>query len=222
MLYKTKGIVLNSFKYGDSSVVVHIYTRDFGRQAYLVNGVRGKTGKFRFNNFQPLTILDLQVDHKPMRELQRLRELHIAQPFYHIYTNIVKNTIALFIGEVLYRCVNDTEGNKPMFDYIESAVQVLDICSDGYANFHLLFLIHFTRFLGIFPENSNELDNFQPVDASFKVHSLINFALNEPYKLFLSNTLRVQLVIALIDYYRYHLEGMGKINSLEVLHEVFA
>lgn len=222
MLHKTKGIVLHNFKYGDSSIIAHIYTRDFGRQAYLVNGVRSKKGRFHFNNFQPLTILDLQVDHKATRELQRLRELHIAQPFYHLHTDIIKNTIALFIGEVLYRCLRDTEGNRPLFDYLESAIQILDMCPSGCTNFHLVFLVHFTRFLGIFPENNIELDDYQPEFTEMKVHDLLKYTLKDLDKLEIDNKTRNEMVSAMIDYYYYHLEGMGKISSLEILHEVFS
>lgn len=222
MLYKTSGIVLHNFKYGDSSIIAHIYTRDFGRQAYIVNGVRSKTGKFHFNQFQPLTILNLQADHKPTRDIQRIKELSIAHPFYHLHTDIAKNTIALFIGEVLYRCLRDTEGNKPLFDYLESSIQILDICEKGCTNFHLLFLVHFTRFLGIFPENSAELDNFQPSNSEIKVHDLLKYTLLDLDKLKIDNVQRNQLVAAMIDYYYYHLEGIGKISSLAILHEVFS
>jgi DNA repair protein RecO (recombination protein O) len=222
MLHKTKGIVLHNFKYGDSSIIAHIYTRDFGRQSYMVNSVRGKRGKFHINQFQPLTILELQADHKNTREIQRIKELNIGQPFYQLHTDIVKNTIALFIGEVLYRCLRDTESNRPLFDYLESSVQILDMCQSGCTNFHLLFLVHFTRFLGIFPENSTELDNFQPENSTLKVHDLIRYSLNDLDKLNISNAERNQMLKSLLDYYYYHLEGMGKISSLGVLHEVFS
>lgn len=222
MLQKTKGIVLHNFKYGDSSIIAHIYTRDYGRQAYLVNGVRAKRSKFHFNNFQPLTILDLQVDHKPTRDLQRLRELHIAHPFHHMHTDIVKNTIALFIGEVLYRSLKDVESNYPLFDYLESAIQILDYCDSGCTNFHLIFLVQFTRFIGIYPENNAELDYYQPEEIEMQLHDLLSFTLKDLSKLKLSKKDRNELISAMVDYYYFHLEGMGKISSLQVLQEVFS
>jgi DNA repair protein RecO (recombination protein O) len=222
MLHKTKGIVLHNFKYGDSSIIAHIYTRDFGRQAYMVNGVRSKRGKFHINHFQPLTILDLQVDHKPTRELQRLRELHIAHPFCHLHSDVIKNTIALFIGEVLYRCLKESEANIPLFDYLENAIQILDMCESGPANFHLIFLVHFTHFLGIYPANFSELDSFQPENAEIKIHDLLDYSLQDLDKLKISGKLRIHLVSSMLDYYYFHLEGMGKISSLKILHEVFS
>lgn len=222
MLYKTKGIVLHKIKYGDSSIIAHIYTREFGRQSYLVNGVRKKNSKFHFNNFQPLTILNLQVDHKPTRELQRLRELNISHPFHHVHTDITKNTIALFIGEVLYRTLNEVEQNYALFDYLEGAIQFLDFCEAGCNNFHLIFLIQFTRFLGIFPVNNTELSRFQPEDADIEMKDLLNYSLKEIDKLNISKHLRNSYVNSIIEYYHYHLESMGKINSLSVLQDVFS
>ena len=204
------------------SIIAHIYTRDFGRQSYIINGVRSKKSKFHFNNFQPLTFLNLEVDHKNTRELQRIRELNIAHPFHHIQSSILKNTIALFIGEVLYRCLHDVEANHPLFDYVESAIQILDLCHEGCVNFHLIFLVQFTRFLGIFPQNNLELDWYQPKAIPIKLHELKNYSLNNLVSLELTNQQRNALVEAMVDYYYYHLEGMGKINSLKVLHEVFS
>ncbi len=222
MLHKTKGVVLHTIKYGDSSIIAHIYTRDFGRQSYMVQGVRNRKSKFHFNNFQPLSLLDLEVDHKTTREIQRIRDLQISHPFHHIQTNIHKNTIALFIGELLYRSLHDVESNYALFDYVESAIQILDLCKQGCVNFHLVFLIQFTRFLGIFPQNSQELDRYQPADIPLKLHDIIPVSLNEPGVLNLTNKERAALVEAMVDYYYYHLEGMGKISSLKILKEIFS
>jgi DNA repair protein RecO (recombination protein O) len=222
MLNKTQAIVLHTIKYRESSIIAHLYTKDFGRQSYMVQGVRSKRSKLHFNNFQPLSILDLQVDHKPTRELQRIRELKLRNPYHQMHTNIVKNSIALFIGEVLYRILRDTEGNAPLFEYIENAIQILDISEEGYTNFHLVFLIQFTRFIGIYPERKEELDNFQPEQAGMKVHDLVLYSLKDLEKLKVSTLQRKVLLDALINYYYYHIEGMGKVSSLKVLHEVFS
>jgi DNA repair protein RecO (recombination protein O) len=222
MLQKTRAIVLHTTKYSESSLIAHLYTSEFGRQSYIVQGARRTRSKFHFNNFQPLSILDLQVDNKPNRDLQRLRELYLIHPFNQMHTDIVKNAIALFIGEVLYRTLRDTEGNHPLFEYLENAIQILDICESGCVNFHVIFLIHFTRFIGIFPENTSELDNFQPGDITMKVHDLLRYPLKDLDKLKIDNYTRNQILDALVDYYYFHLEGMGRLSSLKVLREIFS
>jgi DNA repair protein RecO (recombination protein O) len=221
MLLKTKGIVLNTLKYGDHSIIVHIYTRDFGRQSYIVNGFKNRKSKFNRGYFQPLSILDLQVDHKENRQLQRIRELKELNTLYDLHTNIIKSTISLFIGEVLYRSLRENEGNSPLYDYLENSIQLLDICQNGCVNFHLVFLIQFTRFLGIYPENNLDLYQYQPAGVKMKLQELLGFTLKDLDKLDLDRDSRKQLINSIIDYYYYHLEGMGKINSLAVLHEIF-
>lgn len=221
MLHKTTGIVLHTIKYGDSSIIAHIYTRDFGRQSYIINSVRSKRSKFHYSNFQPLTLLRLEVDHKNTRDIQRIRDLKIDQPFHHIHSDIIKNTIALFVGEVLYRSLNDVEGNHALFDYAKSAIQILDFCEEGKVNFHLIFLVQFTRFLGIFPQNNLELDRYQPAEIELKLHELITYSLNDLAVIKITNSQRNSLVSAMVDYYYYHLEGMGKLSSLKILHEIF-
>lgn len=222
MLHKTRAIVLHTVKYGESSIIACLYTKDFGRQSYIVQGVRSKRSRFHYNNFQPLSILDLQVDHKITRELQRIRDLKLKNPLHHVHADVTKNSIALFVGEVLYRILRDTEGNSPLFEYLENAIQVLDISEKGYTNFHLIFLIQFTRFIGIFPENKKELDNFQPEQAGMQVHDLLSYTLKDLEKLHISTYQRKVLLDALVEYYYYHIEGMGRISSLKVLHEVFS
>jgi DNA repair protein RecO (recombination protein O) len=222
MLHTTRGIVLHTIKYGDTSIIAHIYTRDFGRQAYMVNGVRNKKSKFHFNNFQPLTLLKLEVDHKPSREIQRIRDLQLNHPLHQLHSDIKKNTIALFIGEILYRSLHDVEANHALFDYAESSIQILDLCEKGCVNFHLLFLVQFTRFLGIFPQNNLELDFYQPKGVPLKLHDLIKYSLNDLALLELTNIQRNEMVTAMVDYYYNHLEGIKKISSLKVLQEVFS
>jgi DNA repair protein RecO (recombination protein O) len=222
MLHKTKGIILHTLKYGDTSLIAHIYTRDFGRQSYLIKGVRSKSSKMQAAYFQPLTILELQVDHKTNREIQRIHDIKELHPFFHIRTDIVKSTIALFIGEILYRSLKEAEGNHQLFDYIENSIMLLDVSENGFVNFHLIFLLQFTRFLGIFPENNTELDQYQPENVSISLMDLLTYSLQDMDKLKLKNSERNQLILAVIEYYYYHLEGMGKISSLEILHEVFS
>ncbi|MBN1117452.1 MAG: DNA repair protein RecO [Bacteroidales bacterium] len=222
MLHKTTGIVLQAIKFSDSSLIVQIYTRDSGRQSYIVQGVRAKKSKFHFNQFQPLTVLNLEVEHKESREIQRIRDLSLKHAFHNLHTNIVKNTIALFVAEVLNKSLKDTEGNNSLFDYLESSIQILDICQEGYVNFHLVFMVQFTRFLGIFPQNNLELDSYQSEEEKVKLHDIIPYSLKDLHKLTLTNTTRNLLVKSIVDYYRYHLDGISEIKSIKVLHEVFS
>ena len=74
--HKTKGIVLKTVRYGETSIIAGIFTELFGLQSYLINGVRitSKKGSGKANLLQPGAILDMVVYHNELRNLQRVKE----------------------------------------------------------------------------------------------------------------------------------------------------
>ena len=140
MLVETKALVLHSIKYKDSSLIAHCYTETLGIQSFMLKGIlSAKKGKIRKANFQPLTLLKLQFKRKNIGGLNFIKELRVEQPYQSIYTSIEKNTIVLFLSEVLYKSLREEESNPLLFEYLENAVLWLD-SHDTVANFHLLFL----------------------------------------------------------------------------------
>src|SRR5664279_18123 len=151
MLEKTRGIVLHQIKYTDSGIVTQIYTRKFGRQSFLIKGMRNKkTGKHNIN-FQPLFILDMELYYKAAREMQTLKEFSVSFAPFDIYDNIKKSSVAIFLGEVLTSVLKEESPNNEMFGYIEESIIYFDKCKEGYANFHIAFLAGLSSFLGFEP-----------------------------------------------------------------------
>ncbi len=109
MLVTTEGIVLHFIKYGESSVIVTIFTRDFGRQSYMVNAARSRKSQNKSNLLQPLFLVDLVAYQKPTNELHRIKELKSNQVYQNIPFNITKSSLAIFIAEVLYKSINEQE-----------------------------------------------------------------------------------------------------------------
>src|SRR4051794_14343326 len=111
MIHKTKGIVLRSVKYGETSLVVTVFTELFGLQSYLVNGVRTipKKGTAKANLFQPSSILDLVAYHNDFKNLQRLKEFRWAFLYQHVLSDIRKNAVAMFLIELLGKCLKEPE-----------------------------------------------------------------------------------------------------------------
>src|SRR5262249_1638687 len=105
-LHKTKGIVLRTVKYGETSLIATIFTELFGVQSYLVNGVRAssKKGSGKANLFQPAAILDLITYHNELRNLQRIKEFRWDYLYLRIFSDIRKNAVALFMVELLAKC----------------------------------------------------------------------------------------------------------------------
>lgn len=240
MLQKTKGIALHYIKYGDSSIIAHIYTDIFGRQAYIVNGVRSKKSKIRLSFFQPLSILELDVYYKPNREIQRIKDLRNYLPLQAIHNDMVKSSIAIFISEIIYKSLREIEPNKPLFDFLYHSIHLLDIKTDGIESYHLVFLLVLSKYLGISPQmadkdkpkqiddgdsaelNDNLQYSFLMSDEEVKgLNELYKYSFEGLEKIKISNSTRSSLLDKLVEYYQIHLEGIGSIKSLAVLKEVF-
>src|ERR1044071_7173878 len=116
-LHKTKGIVLRAVKYGDTSLIVTIFTELFGIQSYLINGVRASTkkGSGKANLFQPAAILDLVVYHNELRNLQRMKEFRWGHLYQNIFSDIRKNAVSLFMVELLAKCLSSRKQTKIFF-----------------------------------------------------------------------------------------------------------
>jgi DNA repair protein RecO (recombination protein O) len=240
MLYKTKGIILNHIKYGDTSLVATMYTEALGRKSFLIQGVYKKKSKFRPTFFQPLTLLELEVDIKPKRELQRIHEISLAVPFHSVPFDAIRGAISLFLSEILYKTLKEEESNPPLFDYLYNSIQLLDIKETGIANFHLVFLVNLTKYLGFYPINNYSDTHclFDPVNGKFTsfltfssentdrvlsqyINRLLNLSFEKLEELQLNHQARNSLLKLLIEFYNMHLGGLTNVKSLPVLQNVF-
>ena len=240
MLQKTRAIVLHNLKYGDTSLIAHIYTEEFGRQSYLIKGAHSKKSAIKANLFAPLNLLELDVYLKQNNALQRIKDA-INRPIIATFSeNLLKNAISLFIAELLYRTLREEEPNKNLFGFLHSSVQMLDLQTEGLSNFHLSFMIQYSKHLGFLPTNNfnEESESFDLVNGTFVSHvphhefiigannllpfsTLLNLKYDNLNELRISNETRIILLEKLVNYYQLHIPGMGPIKSLAILHEVF-
>ncbi len=242
MTHKTKGIVLRSVKYGETSLVVTIFTELFGVQTYMVNGVRtSKQSAAKANHFQPSVILDMIVYHNEQKSMQRIKEFKFALLYRHILSDVIKNSIALYMMELLYKCLKQPECNADLFNFCEDALKQLDERDKSVAaNFTLFFALHLTHFFGFrmnddYNEENIFLDlqegnfiNHQPAHPHFIAgeNALLTSQLlkvMQPYELAdlkLNHITRRQLLLQYQDYYALHIQDFGQMKTLMVLSEV--
>ncbi|WP_188935307.1 DNA repair protein RecO [Puia dinghuensis] len=244
-LHKTKGIVLKGVKYGETSLIVTLYTELFGIQSYLVNGVRtsSRKGMGKANLFQPAAILDLVVYHNELKNLQRLREFKWGVLYQHIFFDVIKNAVALFMVELLQKCIKQPEPNPELFYFIEDAFLHLDAAEGRVlANFPLFFILHLAGFFGFKIEDSYsestpylDLKEGQFV-AEHPEHHLL---LEDPFSFITAQLLRVQqplelqglplnqdtrriLLQAYRTFYALHVPDFGEMRTLNVLQTVLS
>lgn len=242
MTHKTKGIVLRNIKYGETSLVVTIFTELFGVQTYMVNGVRStKKSSAKANYFQPAAILDLIVYHSENKTMHRIKEFSWAFLYDNVLTDVIKNSIASFMVELMQKCLKQPEANPDLYNFCEEALLELDKCNKKVAaNFPLFFALHLTHFFGFrMEDNFNPSNTFidlqegiftdqQPLHPNFidgEKAALTSQLLRvmQPYELEdfnLNHTIRRQLLLHYQEYYTLHISDFGQLKTLMVLHEV--
>ena len=237
MLVKTKAIVISSLKFQEKSLIVKCFTLSDGLKSYFVrDAFSARKGNQKIAYFQSLTLIEIEAVHKNKGTLEQFKEIKINSPFQTIHSDLVKSTMTMFLSEMLHHSIHEEEKNEPLFHFIESALQWFDH-HEEMANFHLIFLLEITKFLGFYPDISEiQFPFFEMKEGVFTpVHSLTSLTEHETQLLkklidleFDNNqkTFHVserQIVLRiLIDYYSLHLDGFKKPKSLEVLKEVFS
>ena len=242
MTHKTKGIVLRTIKYGETSLVVTIFTELFGVQTYMVNGVRSsKKSGAKANYFQPAAILELVVYHSDAKTMHRIKEFNWYCLYNNVLTDVIKNSVAAYVVELLFKCLKQPENNADLFNFCEDVLLALDKNTvRATANFPLFFALHLPYFLGFrisdnYSTENNILDlregiftNEAPqhphfiTDSGATVTSQI-LKVMQPYELddmVLNQQIRRQLLLRYQDYYALHITDFGQMKTLVVLHEV--
>ncbi len=168
MQVSTRALVFSAIKYSEADLIVTCFTEDFGLKTYMLRRVlTSKKGQLRASLFQPLTLLRLEAFHKDKGTLERIKEAKLLQPYKTLHTHVVKSSVVLFLAEMLKNCIQEEEANKALFQYITSALQWLDV-HDTIANFHLLFLLKLTTYLGFYPDTSHsDLPYFNLMEGNF-------------------------------------------------------
>lgn len=240
MYEKLRGVVLNTIRYSDKHNIVHIYTDGRGLMSFAVP--LGKTQAARMRNamLMPLSLVNIEASVANGRDLARLREVQRNFPLATIYSDPVKNAVALFISELLAHVIQEPEGNAYLFRYIEQAVQLLEQMPDKIANFHICFLYHLGAHLGIQPniESYRQGYWFDMTEGVFTPAAVGGHALLQPQEAQVIHLLsrmtfsnmgvfrfnrdeRNRMLDVIISYYRLHNAAIGTLRSPDILKQLF-
>lgn len=237
MLVKTKAIIISSLKYQEKSLIVKCFTQSDGLKSYFVQSAySSKKSNQKIAYFQPLTILEIEANHKNKGTLEHFKEIKLATAFKTINTDILKSTIVIFLSEMLNNSIKEEEKNDNLFTFLETALLWLDTHEET-ANFHLILLLEITKFFGFYPDNSNTNGkHFEMIEGVFSpfqgvnclsehetqlFKKLLNLKFDSDQKVF-AGIERQLLLKIILDYYSIHLDGFKKPKSLDVLKDVFS
>lgn len=239
MFIDDKGVVLRTVRYDDKSFIAHVFTASRGHVAFMVNGARGKRSGSSARLFQPLSFLSFQWDAKPTATIHRMKEVRLLFVLQDIPFSPVKRNIAMLLAEFMAHSLSSEAENADLYIYIEHSVQWLDVAVEGYANFHIVFLLKLARFLGFAPntEDYSEGALFDLARGRFisygvpsdgvlcSADATLFFRLSEVSyatmgTILMSRHDRARIVQYLARYYALHVPAFPAIKSLEVLQEV--
>ena len=241
MLVKTKAIVLHSFKYGESRMIVDMFTEECGRQSFIISIPKTSKGRIKKQYFQPMTLLEVECDVRQNVQLQKLKDAHLLTAYTSIPFSPEKLALSLFIAEFLYHALRSEQQDKLLFAYVCDSMQWLDTVEVGFANFHLTFLMRMSRFLGFYPNLDDYVDgcvfdlrtatfslqvpthrDFLDSKDSILIHTLMRMDFPTMHLFQLSHHDRNRITEVLLQYYRLHIPQFPELKSLGVLQELWA
>ncbi|MCK9344066.1 MAG: recombination protein O N-terminal domain-containing protein [Massilibacteroides sp.] len=240
MLLQTRGIILRAIPFNDVNAIIHVYTESFGRVAYLSARRRGKRTSVSKALYMPFSALEMEVEHKPKRELQRIRETRPAFTQVDTFRNPIKNILALFIAEIIYRIIRNTEPDKALSNFLFHSAEALELTDKGLANYHIAFLSQLPTYLGFRPNfdgytpnscfdlaegNLTSYPSARPNCLSIAdtqtMHRLLKINYRNMGIYSFSRKDRINIIEKTLLYYHHHQPDFGKIKSLDILQTLF-
>lgn len=238
--YKGRGIVLHTIKYGDTSMVVYLLTDVGGRRSFMVQGVRSHRGRgSKMALFQPMFPVEFEGLESTQRQMDRFKEVHSGFVLQSLPFDVRKSTVSLFMAEVLYRLIRESEPNEELFEFVWNSVGALDAMEEGVADFHLWWMANLSRFLGFCPGNDYVEGAWFDLKEGLYVASqprhpsvmgrqdacildqMLHTEVSHLGGLGLNRELRSSFLNAMLIYFGYHLDAVGSVQSVRILREVF-
>ncbi len=240
MLIKTRGIVIRSIKYSESSLICDIYTEELGLRTYIISGVRKTKARISASLLQIMSILDLVAYNKKNKDLNRVKEIKPAYLYNAVPFDAGKRAVGVFMTELVRKTVSEAEANPALFNFLYQSFTALDnMEKTAVANMHLHFMVHLSRFLGFMPggaynDNTPFFDLKEGVfctDQPELIYSIDKAAAHILYQFITANQediqeikisgeIRQYLLDKLVLFYRYHIENMKELHAHVVLREV--
>lgn len=241
MLQQNRVIILRVIRYRENSLIVSCYAKEHGRITLLVNNAfpKGKKAGLKVY-FQPLSVLDVVYYYRPNAEMFRVKEVAPAYAITSLHQNPIKLTMSIFLSELIYRTIREEETNPQLFAFIQNSIQMLDNLESGVANFHLIFMMQLSRYLGFYP-----LNRWSPTEPYFDIKNgifcgvepahgfvlekqtskvlsqLIDTPMFAPETLSLNQSQRQTLIEAISSFYRFHLGSGIRFRTLPILIQLF-
>jgi len=163
MYIRTRGIVLNHLKYGETSLIVRVFTEHSGLQSFIIKGFRSPKNKGKISLFQPLSLVEIDLPEHAKSELLIFKDARALHHYSSISSTIEKHSIFVFLSEILNKILCFSQAENELFDYVYNSLIALDNTNESCNNFHLVFLNNLTDYIGIRPIEQQPLNNLHSI-----------------------------------------------------------
>lgn len=237
---KCRGVVLHTIKYNDDALLSHVFTEAEGCVSFMVRISRSPRAAVRHTLFQPMALLELSWQGRPSGGVCKLKSAQVSEALTSVPYDPHKTAIAMFLAEFLHHALRNEPKSSQLFEFVFQSVQWLDASPHSFANFHLVFLLRLSRFLGFYPEiSSTEVhgyfdlqsccftsvrpshhDFLSPEDALL-LPLLVRMRYENMRFFRFSGVERNRFLTLLNRFYSLHLPNFPELRSLAVLRDVF-
>ncbi len=239
MLIKTRGIILRTVKYSETSIIADIYTEGVGLRSYIISGVRTQRSKVAMGLLQVMSLVDIVAYDAPAK-LNRIKEIQAAHVYTSLPFDIRRSSIGLFMAEVARRTIRESEENAELFAFLFDIFKYLDVTTERFANLHLSFLLELSGHLGfcpheddytegsvfdlkngVFTHNTIGHSHFLNENLTKILRGLLSTSWTQSHLLTINHEERRQLIGELLKFYQFHLDNFPDINSFKIFQEIF-
>ena len=237
MLYQTRAIVLRTVKYGETSLIVDMYTEQKGHQTFMVHSVRKAKATTPASYLQLMSLVDMVAYHSDQRKIHHIKEIRIDHAYQSIPFDMRKSAVITCLAEITARCITTSYPQGDLFEFLHDGLTRYDVPAEYDRDFLIRYLISLTQFLGFgieIPEdkvNDRYLDLMEgnlvaqrpmhdyvmsPADISY-VQAIMKAGSETKSDIGLD--IRRKLIDQIIIYYQLHVETLREVNSIKILRE---
>jgi DNA repair protein RecO (recombination protein O) len=236
MIQSTRGIVLKYYPYSETSIIVKIFTENFGLQSFIIKGIGSKKSGSKLAIFQPLNLVEFAVNHNENKSIHYLKDPCLAYNYQTFSIDLNKRSILFFLAELLFKTIREESPDKPLFEWLFNTLTWFDLSEKNILNFHLIFMIQLCRFLGFSPKDKHRRENYffdvlegeftdqQPSHPQYiggnnakQLFKLYSCSFENSDSVNINTADRRRLIDLLVSFYQLHMPGFGEMKSLEVL-----
>ena len=238
LIYQTRAIVLRTVKYGETSLIVDMFTEQKGHQTFIVNSVRKAKATTHASSFQLLSLLDIVAYHHDSRKIHRVKEVRLDHTWKSIPFDMRKSAVVTCLAELCAKCINTADPHPELFAFLHASLTQYDQPDAYDRDFLIRVMVELSHFLGFGFEVPQGQIHFKYFDL-LEGHLVDSPQLN-PYVMDRADLIHLQSIMyagpqeravvalevrrRLIDlltlYFQLHVESLKEVQSLRVLREL--